>query len=564
MNPSTALATVLVDELVRDGVREAVLCPGSRSAPLAYALQQADREGRLRLHVRVDERSAAFLALGLAKATRTPAVVVTTSGTAVANLHPAVLEAHHGQVPLLLVSADRPPELRGTGANQTTTQPGMFGAAVRWSQELGAPERRPGQGASWRSAVCRALAATRGVPTGVAGPAHLNVPLREPLVPTDEAGWPDSLGGRDGGKPWVDVPAARPAQASTPVTGVPRTLVVVGDLPEPGQAAAAVAWARRSLWPVVAEPFGVGVDGAVPHGPLLLGVEPWLDAHQPERVITVGRTTLARPVARLLRRPGLRVETVSAGPEWTDPGHVVSAVHPLGVLDHPVEGGDADWAQEWQQAGAVLAKAVAEAGQPWPSGLAVSQTLLASASPGASLFVGSSNAVRDLDLSGDRAGGAPTVLASRGLAGIDGCVSTAVGLALASPDPTYALLGDLTFLHDANGLLMGAAEPRPDLTLVVVNDDGGGIFTLLEPGEPERAGDFERVFGTPTGTDLAALCAAHGVPHARAQSREDLADEVRERPQGLRVVEVRVDRATHRAAHGRLRQLAADALAGLG
>jgi 2-succinyl-5-enolpyruvyl-6-hydroxy-3-cyclohexene-1-carboxylate synthase len=178
--------------------------------------------------------------------------------------------------------------------------------------------------------------------------------------------------------------------------------------------------------------------------------------------------------------------------------------------------------------------------------------------------VGSSNAVRDLDLSGDRAGGAPTVLASRGLAGIDGCVSTAVGLALSSPDPTYALLGDLTFLHDANGLLIGPAEPRPDLTLVVVNDDGGGIFTLLEPGEPERAHDFERVFGTPTRTDLAALCAAHGVPHTLAESREDLVAAVRGRPQGLRVVEVRVDRATHRAAHVRLRRLAADALAALG
>ena len=188
MNPSTALATVLVDEMVRGGVREAVLCPGSRSAPLAYALQEADAAGRLRLHVRVDERSAGFLALGLAKLTRRPVPVVTTSGTAVANLHPAVLEASHAGVPLLVLTADRPQELRGTGANQTTDQGGFFGAAVRWSHELAAPERRAGQNGSWRSVVARACVAARGDLTGEAGPVHVNVPLREPLVPTNRAG----------------------------------------------------------------------------------------------------------------------------------------------------------------------------------------------------------------------------------------------------------------------------------------------------------------------------------------------------------------------------------------
>ena len=558
MNPSTALATVLVDELVRCGVREAVLCPGSRSAPLAYALQEADRAGRLRLHVRVDERSAGFLALGLAKVTRVPAVVVTTSGTAVANLHPAVLEAHHGQVPLIVLSADRPPELRGTGANQTTTQPGMFGAGLRWSQELGAPERRPGQAAAWRSTACRAVAASRGRPGGVPGPVHLNVPLREPLVPTEGGTWPESLEGRPHGAPWVSVGLGAPGPVRS-VEAVPRTLVVVGDLPEPGLAEAALAWARECGWPVVAEPFGASADGAVPHGPLLLGVDAWLEGHLPERVITVGRITLARPVARLLRREGVRVETVTAAPEWIDPSHTVSAVHTLGVLRHPVPCGDRAWAQSWQEAGSALAEAVAEAGLPWPTGLGVAQTVLSAAPPGSVLFVGSSNSVRDLDLAGDRTG-APAVVANRGLAGIDGCLSTGTGVALSSTAPVYALLGDLTFLHDANGLLIGPHEPQPDLTVVVVNDDGGGIFTLLEPGEPERAADFERVFGTPTGSDLAALCAAHGVPHEVAETREALATAVAERPGGLRVVEVRVDRAGHREAHTRLRAIAAKAL----
>jgi 2-succinyl-5-enolpyruvyl-6-hydroxy-3-cyclohexene-1-carboxylate synthase len=560
VNPSSALATVLVDELVRCGVREAVLCPGSRSAPLAYALQEADREGRLRLHVRVDERSAGFLALGLAKLTRVPAVVVTTSGTAVANLHPAVLEAHHGQVPLLVLSADRPPELRGTGANQTTTQPGIFGPGLRWSGELGAPERRVGQVASWRSTLCRAVAASRGRPGGVPGPAHLNVPLREPLVPTEGDAWPEPLQGRPDGAPWVSVPAGPPGDAP-PVDPEPRTLVVVGDLPEPGQVEKALAWARASGWPVVAEPFGAGAEGAVPHGPLLLGVEAWLDQYCPDRVITVGRITLARPVARLLRREGVRVETVAASPEWVDPAHTVAAVHGLGTLQTPVPCGDAGWAQAWHDAGAALAKAVTDAGLPWPSGLAVAHTLLSAAAPGAVLFVGSSNAVRDLDLSGDRGGSGPAVTANRGLAGIDGCVSTSVGLALAGAQPTYALLGDLTFLHDANGLLIGPHEPRPDLTVVVANDDGGGIFTLLEPGEPARAADFERVFGTPTGSDLRALCAAHQVAHEVVQTREALVAAVARPPRGLRVVEVPLDRAGHREAHTRLRAVAAAALA---
>ncbi|MGL4178247.1 MAG: 2-succinyl-5-enolpyruvyl-6-hydroxy-3-cyclohexene-1-carboxylic-acid synthase, partial [Dermatophilaceae bacterium] len=303
MNPSTALATVLVDELVRGGVREVVLCPGSRSAPLAYAVLEAERAGRLRLHVRVDERSAGFLALGLAKGflgqdglAGPPTAVVTTSGTAVANLHPAVLEAHHAGVPLVVVSADRPHELRGTGANQTTTQPGLFGRATRFDADLPAPDCRPGQQASWRSTVCRALAAASGVTGADPGPVHLNIALREPLVPDiplgshalrvrqehpDESGrnsaltgrdapdpaetgaddgWPESLDGRPGGAPWVVARdesgrrrgaregsgrqrGARDAVVEESVAHVERTLVVVGDLGREAAAMTAVLWA---------------------------------------------------------------------------------------------------------------------------------------------------------------------------------------------------------------------------------------------------------------------------------------------------------------------------------
>ena len=589
MNPSTALATVLVDEMVRGGVREAVLCPGSRSAPLAYALQEADAAGRLRLHVRVDERSAGFLALGLAKLTRRPVPVVTTSGTAVANLHPAVLEAGHAGVPLLVLTADRPQELRGTGANQTTDQGGFFGVAVRWSHDLAAPERRAGQNGSWRSVVARACVAARGDLSGDAGPVHVNVPLREPLVPTvpaaGEPGWPDGLAGRPGGAPWVQVAApdgsggtggadgTSCAYRITTVAGIdptPRTLVVVGDLPRPEMAGEAVELARAAGWPVVAEPFGRFDRAAVlPHGPLLLGARDWLEPHLPERVLVVGRVTLARSVAALLRHPGVRVEVVTTTADWADPSHVASRVwswSSFAASRAALTGcGDQGWAEAWAEAGRRVAKAVAEVlGRGWPSGPAVAAVTAAGLPSEATLFVGSSNPVRDLDVAVGPGGldAATRVVASRGLAGIDGCVSTAAGIALAGAgSATYALMGDLTFLHDQGGLLIGPHEPRPDLTVVVPNDDGGGIFTLLEPGAPERSATFERVFGTPTGTSIEALCRAHGVRHVLATTVAALTEAVARRPDGITVVEVPLRRAAHRDLQAELRAAAVDALA---
>jgi 2-succinyl-5-enolpyruvyl-6-hydroxy-3-cyclohexene-1-carboxylate synthase len=573
MNPSTALATVVVDELVRQGVREAVLCPGSRSAPFAYALQDADRAGRIRLHVRVDERSAGFLALGLAKLTQLPVPVFTTSGTAVANLHPAVLEASHAAVPLVIVSSDRPAELQGTGANQTTDQGQLFGTAVRMFHQLGAAEKRVGQNAVWRSVVGRLCAAATGAGGQEAGPVHLNVPLREPLVPDPllpqsplGAGWPESLDGRDDSDPWVRV---RPTHLqSEPVSVVPKTLVLLGDLPDPAMAIHVTQLAAATGWPVISEPFGAHDRAVViPHGPLLLTAGGWLGRHLPERVLVVGRITLSRAVAALLRNHDVSVEIVATQSSWPDPSHAASVVHPFETVMASITNGrqvDEQWAQDWVQAGEIVAK-VAEAlvARAWPSGLAIATTVLAELPTSATLFVGSSNSVRDVDLAWSPfVRTAPlTVVASRGLGGIDGCVSTAVGIALAQPArPAYALMGDLTFLHDTNGLLIGPREPQPDLTIVVTNDDGGGIFTLLEPGEPSRATDFERVFGTPTGASIVDICRAHGVEHTLASTAADLGAVVRHNPDGLRVVEVQVDRSGHRGLHAELRAAAANAL----
>ncbi len=592
MNPSTALARVLVDELVRGGVRDVVLAPGSRSAPLAYAVQQAERDGRLRLHVRVDERTAGFLALGLAKGSGTPVPVITTSGTAVANLHPAVLEAHHTGVPIVVLSADRPHELRGTGANQTTIQPGMFGSAVRWAADLPAPESVGSVGAFHRTSVCRALAAATGSMlagpgNGAGGPVHLDVGFRDPLTPDDDrliarSGASQTCGtgsspaatgnqsevhegliGRADGRPWVMPPAPSMAMSWGGIEHVPRTLVVFGDLGSSIPSQQVLDWASRHGYPVIAEPFGDhDRAGVLPHGPLLLTATDWLAQHLPDRVLVVGRVTLSRAVAGLLRHPAVRVEVVSAQPQWSDPGHVAHAVHPISALtDSNDAPPDAAWLGAWLDWGSRVAQAVSVSPAKWGTGLAVGAVVGETLPEGAQLFVGSSNPVRDLDLGMAPRTAPLSVVANRGLAGIDGCLSTAIGLALTTAAPSYAWVGDLTFLHDSTALAIGPDEPRPDLTVLVTNDGGGGIFRTLEHGAPERAADFGRIFGTPTGTDFGALCRAHGIRHVRARTREEAAEVLSETPSGITVVEVAVDPESHRAAHERLRQVAREALA---
>jgi 2-succinyl-5-enolpyruvyl-6-hydroxy-3-cyclohexene-1-carboxylate synthase len=279
MNPSTAHAQVIVDELVRCGVTDAVLCPGSRSASLAFALHAADAAGRLRLHVRIDERTAGFLALGLALRSGRPVLVATTSGTAVANLHPAVLEASHAGVPLLVLTADRPPQLVGTGANQTVDQVGIFGGAVRLALTAAVaadPERDNG---SWRAAVCRAVAAALGTPPG---PVHVNLPFSEPLVP--DGG--DAPRGRPGGAPWTALPRRQVRAAPLPLDPAAPTLVIAG--------AAAPREVRDWGLPVVAEPASGIWDAGVRTGPWLLGALP--NDLVPEQVVVAGRPTLHRPV----------------------------------------------------------------------------------------------------------------------------------------------------------------------------------------------------------------------------------------------------------------------------
>ncbi|MBF6211414.1 2-succinyl-5-enolpyruvyl-6-hydroxy-3-cyclohexene-1-carboxylic-acid synthase [Nocardia puris] len=538
MNPSTAQARVVVDELVRGGVRDVVLCPGSRNAPLAFALQAADAAGRLRLHMRIDERTAGFLAIGLAIAGGNPVPVVMTSGTAVANLGPAVLEANYARVPLIVLSANRPYEMLGTGANQTVEQFGLFGSQVRAAISLGLAETESDdsygqQNSVWRSAVCRVLAAARGTRSGNAGPVHFDIPLREPLVPdlATADGWPE---GRAGGKAWTSTQYAT-LDVPLDIDLTPDTVVISGH--------------GAGLRPELAELPTVAEPTAPVHGPALHPLA--LPLLKPKQAIITGRPTLHRQVSKVLADPEVTVFALTTGPRWPDvSGNVVGTGTRAVTTGAPRPEWLAHCRDLNARAGEVVRTELAK--HPKPTGLHVAAVVLDALREGDQLLLGASNPVRDAALVANPRVNVK-VLSNRGVAGIDGTVSTAVGAALAHEGRTISLIGDLTFLHDASGLLIGRGEPRPtDLTIVVANDDGGGIFELLEQGDPQYAGVFERVFGTPHGMDLAALCAAYRIPH-RQVDPDELASELAGHAHGLRVLEVATERSSLRELHATVR-----------
>ncbi|QTE29138.1 2-succinyl-5-enolpyruvyl-6-hydroxy-3-cyclohexene-1-carboxylic-acid synthase [Pengzhenrongella sicca] len=568
--PAIAASRVLLQALAGLGVHDVVLAPGSRSAPLAYALAEASEPDGQRpagapaitLHVRIDERTAGFLALGLARGSGRPVAIVTTSGTATANLHPAVLEAHHSGVPLIVLTADRPHEMRSTGANQTTDQVGLYGGAVRFAADVPAPTGRPGEHADLRQLTSRAVAAALGARTGDPGPVHLNLSFREPLSPgVDDAAWPaPSSAGLSAVQSRGAAPGGGPRWSAGGDGG---TVVVAGD----GAGPLAREIAEANGWPLLAEPSSRARGGSHAIGAYrLLLARPELGGAV-RRVVVVGRVTLSRPVQALLARDDVEVCVVAPrGAAWPDASRRAASVVVEGSAlvagANPAASAQA-WLGRWQEAGSLAVAALdrvldsAPRGRRSRAGTRVRGPVLArevarASGPQDVLVVGSSNPVRDLDLV---AGWAepPTVYSNRGLAGIDGTVSTAIGVALASPGrQVRALMGDLTFLHDVGGLLRGPFEPEPDLQIVVANDDGGSIFSTLEHGEPEHAAVFERVFGTPHGADLGALCAGYGVRHQVVRDPGDLQVALAVPGPGLSVVEVRVDRARRRALHERI------------
>ena len=561
VNPSTAFGVSFSDDLVRCGLREVVLAPGSRSTPLAMAFFEAERQHRVRLHVRIDERSASFTALGLAKASRRPVAVLCTSGTAAANFHPAVIEADESGVPLLVLTADRPPELRGIGANQAIDQIKLYGSAVRWFCEVGLPEARPGMVAYWRSLACQAWAHAAGSAGGLPGPVHLNLPFREPLVPGEGDGeWPESLDGRPGGQPWTHFADRGTAGDQLELPWTERGAVVCGD--GDYDAVALVDLAERAGWPVLAEPSSGARRGpnALSAYQYLLATPEFIQAYRPDVIVSAGRPGLSRAQLAFLGPGSARRHVVIApGPgRWAAPQRaatdVASGIRLTGTSASP---GASAWLQDWRRADGAARRAVDAVldNDDTLTEPRLARDLANGAPEGALLWTGSSLPVRDIDFNLlPRAD--IRVLASRGASGIDGTTSAAIGAALAHDGPAFALIGDLAFLHDAPGLALGPSEPRPDLCLIVVNNDGGGIFSTLE--QAAFPASFERLFGTPHGTGLHHLAAAFGLPYQRLEQPGDLTKALP--GTGLRIVEARTQREAGAALRARLRAAAAQAI----
>jgi 2-succinyl-5-enolpyruvyl-6-hydroxy-3-cyclohexene-1-carboxylate synthase len=534
-NNSSPCARVVIEELISRGVRDVVLAPGSRNAPLAYQVFEADRVGRLRLHVRIDERTAGFLALGLAKGSDLPVAVVTTSGTAAANLHPAVLEAWHSHLPLLVITADRPRSMINTGANQTTQQDQLFTSHVRAAAQL-TDEARDSRW--WRFEVSRLAVAAQGLRSRLPGPVHLNMSLSEPLTP-EPAAWIDRE------ELPVEVGELAQPHPADPhqLQGAPRTVVVVGDC-RPAIASAALDLASAGGFPVLAEPSSNARRGpeAISCYRLLLGTAL---ADDVERVVVFGHPTLSRPVSRLLARPDVELIMVSPYADWVDPGRrvplVVDAVGVASPRDH-------SWLDRWTAADTAVQTALDQLlnGERALTGPELARAVWTGLSDHDALLAGSSNPVRDLDLA-PITPTPPLVYANRGLSGIDGTISSAIGVALGCGRPVHALVGDLTFLHDSTGLIFGADEPQGDVRIVVANDGGGSIFATLEQGLPEFAAAFERVFATPHDVDLEPLVSATGAAFTRVGDLDDLSKLLGTRPSGIEVVEVRIDRSQRRA-----------------
>ncbi|WP_102191631.1 2-succinyl-5-enolpyruvyl-6-hydroxy-3-cyclohexene-1-carboxylic-acid synthase [Microbacterium aurantiacum] len=551
-SPATDAAASLIADLIAHGVRDLVLSPGSRSQSLALAATHFAREGALRVHVRIDERVAGFTALGIARESGVPAAVLCTSGTAVANLLPAVMESFHAGVPMLLLTADRPPELRRVGANQATIQPGVFGPWAR--AEIDAPV--PGDG-DWSALAAVAVAAAMGGPVenglpGVAGPVHLNLPSREPL---------------SGSLPEIEV---SPGAAPRPLAGEPlrigrgpRTVVIAGA--DAGADAEEIAHAGS--WPLIAEIVsGSRFGRQVVHGYReLLNTDELGD--RIERAIVFGHPTLSREVARLLSRPDVDVIAIRRGGEALNLNHRTRQAASVAVEDGAP---DRTWLGAWLQASAAASVDLSERA-PDQNGLAstdfaarrdavkaeldavrrpLDRQLLVDAVwratwPHDRLMFGSSRLVRVADavLGGKKV----PVHANRGLAGIDGTIATATGIALASqaqgaPGVTRVLLGDLAFLHDVGALLLPPDEAEPRLQVIVGNDGGGTIFDGLEVAGSAPRADLDRAFYTPHTVRLEQLALAYGWEYQRVTTRTAL-DQVLTTPNGGRqLIEVPLPR----------------------
>ncbi len=539
---SAAFCATLVDEWVRQGISHAVLAPGSRSTPLAVAIA---RRTELSLHVFHDERSAGFAALGIGRATGVPAVLLCTSGTAAAHFVAPLVEAHQSRVPVIVCTADRPPELRDVAAPQTIDQTKMFGASVRWFHDPGVPS--DDARLTWRSLARRALASAVGT---LPGPVHLNLPFREPLL-GDAGVLPEPDGG-------VIEPAVLGVDAQTVARLVPtvsgvRGVIVAGR----GSTAEVLTLAGVLGWPVFADAT-CGLRECHPN--VVAGFDPilrssrFVGAHVPNVVLRVGDPPASKVLAQWTVATGARLIQVNNHESVVDPDHRVSVAvsgpvdRIIGLLAGSVTATDPSWLAAWMSAETAAQKAITAHTDTNFTEPTVARRVSDTRPAGSQLVVSSSMPIRDIEWFGTVTPGV-TVHSNRGANGIDGVVSTAVGVALATGSPTTLYIGDVAMVHDSNGL-WGLMRRAVDLTIIVTNNDGGSIFSFLPQATQVDEGTFETLYGTPHGVDFSHLAAAHGVPFVRVRSRDEL--DAALAGQGTRLIEVLCDRSTNVGAHDAL------------
>ena len=553
------LLRAFCDELARCGLQHACTSPGSRCTPIILSLA---REPRIRSHSHLDERCAAFFGLGAAKASGRPVALACTSGTAAAHYAPAIIEARWARVPLLVLTADRPPELRDVGAGQTINQLGLYGDAVKWFVEVGVDEARAENLRWMRALACRAYwTALEGSP----GPVHLNFPLREPLV-LDEPLPVEEDGGRPGGRPWVSravVVAPAAPRLELPARGV----VVAGREERDGDLADAVAgFAARAGYPLLADPLSGARRGAaaIAHYDLLLRDPRFVDGVRPQLIIRTGDLPTSKPLRTWLAGLG-DVRQVALDPEgaWQDPAAVLSerlAVDPGRTLAALTpSAGDPEWLARWRAADARAAEVIGrelagELNEP-----AVARALGQWLGPEATLFVASSMPIRDLEtfMAADDAG--PRILSNRGTNGIDGTVSSAFGVAAARSGPVVLLIGDVALAHDVGGLL-AARRLGLSLTIVLVNNDGGGIFHFLPVAGQTDA--FEEHVATPHGLRFSLAAELYGCAHEAVSDLDGLHGALQRalRAPGTSIIEVPSAREANLAIHRRVAAAVTDAV----
>ncbi len=567
MTIAATFCATLVDEWVRAGVTDAFVAPGSRSTPLALALA---REPRIKTHLFHDERSASFAALGHGLATATPAIVACTSGTAAAHFHAAVIEASLSSVPLVVCTTDRPPELQGVGAPQTIDQTKLFGGVVRHYEAPGvAVEEMSG---AWRSIASRLVAEARGA-SGQPGPVHMNLGFRDPLV-----GDPGELPpGRPGGAPW-HVDARGPLYGSecsqgeitevwNRIRGLDGAIIAGAGTTEPS---AVLTLGQKLGWPVLSDHrSGCRAEGrSIVHADSLLRVEAFTEANPVDVVLRFGRPLAGKAISQWLAASNPDLIVASEPGRWDDPERLASLTVTeeglaRGLVGHiPSDYTPSDSGRRWLHADVAAQQIVAEmidgAGPGDPlegvTEIGVARWVVESLKPGGALVVASSMPVRDVEWFAPNRRNIK-VLANRGANGIDGLIATAVGVALSGASTTL-LIGDVAFLHDSPALV-ALARRRIDLTIVVIDNDGGGIFSFLPQADQVDGETFEKLFGTPHGTDIVALCSAHGIPAINWSPGDDTPGEV-----GVRVLVARTDRTDNVRVHDKVNAAIAKSLAG--